>query len=110
MRGVPSKTPFKHALETLRVLCPAAHPVDVRRVQMADCDFGYADLVLSGESPKFRVRINRTLQQDFQIWVLIHEWAHCMTWDLSHSRHDDHGAHFGVAYSEAYQAIYNFYK
>jgi hypothetical protein len=96
---------LKQALETLRVLCPTPHPVDVRRVRMADNDFGYADLV-TGDKPKFKVRINRALQLDFQIWVLIHEWAHCMTWDLSHSRHDDHGAHFGVAYSEAYNAIY----
>lgn len=94
------------AIEALRVLCPTEHPVEVRRVKMSPDDFGYAEFVSKGRK-HFKVRINSTLPADFQLWVLIHEWAHCMTWNICHRRHDDHGAHFGVAYSEAYNAIYS---
>ena len=97
---------IKQTLETLRVLCPTQYPVRVRRTKLPDGIFGDADYISKGKR-HFKIRLCSKLTPEFLVWVLVHEWAHCMTWDLTHSRHDDHGAYFGIAYSEAYQAIYS---
>ena len=96
---------LREAVDTLRVLCPTQHPVQVRRCQMAP-DYGDVELTKKGRRC-FKIRLSAQLPIDFQVWVLVHEWAHCMTWTISHHQHDDHGAFFGIAYAEAYKAIYS---
>lgn len=96
---------LRASIEELRVLCPTQYPVVVRRAQLAKEDFGEAQFITKGRR-HFKIRLNSRLSIDFLIWVLIHEWAHCMTWEVTHKRHDDHGAFFGIAYSEAYKAVY----
>lgn len=96
---------LRQAVEILRVICPTQYPVSVRRSKLTKDIHGDAEFIIKG-GKRFKIRIKSDVALDFQIWVLIHEWAHCMTWDITHLRHDDHGAHFGVAYSEAYRAIY----
>jgi hypothetical protein len=90
----------------LRVLCPTRYPVEVRRVRSLGDAFGDCDLAVVNRRRRFRIRLLASLDPHFQVWVLVHEWAHAMTWELTHERHSDHGAHFGIAYSEAYTAIY----
>jgi hypothetical protein len=97
---------LRDACETLRVLCPTDKPVVVVRAKMPDGDFGDCALGKHKGRKVYKIRLNSALPWDFQQWVLIHEWAHAMTWPVTHSRHDDHGSHFGIAYAEAYQAIY----
>lgn len=97
---------LKAAADSLRVLCPTHYPVKVRRVDMAPAAFGDAELLGSGNAKHFLIRINKNKDVDFQIWVLVHEWAHCMAWLAYHDRHVDHCPHFGIAYSEAYLAVY----
>lgn len=97
---------LKKALANLKVMCPTKYPVYVRRTKLPDPVFGDAEFTKVKGKPAFKIRLCSTLPFQFQMWVLIHEWAHCMTWDITHDKHGDHGAHFGVAYSEAYKAIY----
>ena len=99
---------LREAIDILRVMCPTQYPVAVRRTRMAKetDDFADVELVMKGRR-HFKIRLNAKLPVHFLIWVLVHEWAHCMTWEVTHRRHDDHGAHFGIAYSEAYRAIYS---
>ena len=97
---------LREAVDTLRVLCPTPYPVEVRRVKMSVEDFGDSEFIKRGRR-YFKIRLNSTLPIEFQLWVLVHEWAHCMTWEISHRRHDDHGPFFGIAYAEAYNAIYS---
>lgn len=94
---------FRKQVETLRVLCPVKN-VEVRRCKLPSGQQG--DAGYDKKKRRYTIRINNALHIDFQIWVLIHEWAHCMTWTVTHDRHDFHGAHFGVAYSEAYTAVF----
>lgn len=97
---------LRGAIDILRVMCPTQYPVAVRRAKMSSDDYGDAELITKGRR-HFKIRLNTKLSIDILIWVLIHEWAHCMTWEVTHRRHDDHGAFFGIAYSEAYNAIYS---
>ena len=96
---------LRTAAETLRVLCPTKYPVVIRRVKLTD--HGDCELVKVKRRRTFKIRISSNLDIQFQIWVLVHEWAHAMTWDITHDRHPDHGGHFGIAYAEAYAAIYD---
>jgi len=38
--------------------------------------------------------------------ALIHEWAHCLAWNANHQTLEFHDAMWGVAYANAYNAIY----
>ena len=97
---------LRSTIEILRVMCPTQYPVVVRRSKLPHNCFGEADLIKKGRR-HFKIRLSSRLSVDFLIWVLVHEWAHCMTWDVTHRRHDDHGAFFGIAYAEAYKAIFS---
>lgn len=97
---------LREAIDILRVMCPTQYLVTVRRTKMSHDDYGDAELIKKGRR-HFKIRLNAQLPIDFLVWVLVHEWAHCMTWEVTHRRHDDHGAFFGIAYSEAYNAIYS---
>jgi hypothetical protein len=94
---------FRLEIETLREHCPTLYPVVVRRVSTTSDRYGDCTLKKSKGKPHFYVRIDKKLAYKMQVWVLIHEWAHCMVWD---ERHEDHGPHFGICYSSAYSAIF----
>jgi len=53
------------------------------------------------------VKVNREIVAPFDLEVLVHEWAHAMTWDLEHARCPSHSAYWGVAYADAYRAVFN---
>jgi predicted SprT family Zn-dependent metalloprotease len=100
----PSQKEFNKVLATLRALVPPAHPVEVRRVKMAD-DWGYCILVAKPKK-KFKIRVNKANGNEFSIWVLMHEWAHALAWTMEHQRVDDHGPEFGIAYARVWKAYY----
>lgn len=104
---IAKKGAFAEALAALRVLCPTNHPVVVRRTTLpADTSFGDAQLTGKGAKRHYFVRINKDMDPDLQIMILTHEWAHCMIWPIHHDRHPMHGPLLGVAWSEAYRAVY----
>ena len=91
-------------VKILRKECPAAFPVDVRRVKM--CEDGYCSKV----GNKFVIRINRELPEGSAIDTLMHEWAHARAWNHLHDSLNErdfikavHDAAWGVAYSEVYR-------
>ena len=91
------------AVEALRTLCPVErYGVSVRRCAMVDD--GY---VRSEGDDRLAVRVNRALETPQALEVLAHEWAHAMTWELEHDRCQSHSAYWGVAYAEAYRAVFN---
>ena len=96
---------WTEAIAALRTLCPVyRYEVTVRRCTMPkDCD-GY---VRPDGDTKLSVRVNRALETSQAVEVLVHEWAHAMTWDIEHERSWSHSAYWGVAYAEAYRAVYN---
>lgn len=51
----------------------------------------------------FVIVIPRTTSADDVVELLVHEWAHCMSWDDPGD--GDHGAKWAKAYSQLYQLI-----
>ena len=96
---------YRSLLSTLRVDCPPAFPVSVRRVQLSN---------LVGRcwkhGKKFHIQIDKRLDQMRAMDVLLHEWAHALAWNhrLDAAVTDEafnklaHDAAWGVAYSEVY--------
>ncbi len=105
MTSTSDRALFRKAIANLRVLCPTDRPVSVRRVQMSPDIKGDASISVRGQR-RYNIRINTQYCIDIQIETLVHEWAHCMTWYVTHERQLDHGPHFGIAYAEAYRATY----
>jgi len=54
----------------------------------------------------FYIRVRRMVDMHHSFMVLTHEWAHAMVWSLYKDRDRDHPAYYGVAWSEAYQALF----
>ena len=94
---------FLEAARMLRAYCPTEFPVMVRRVSLKDGFFGDCS---KGEKA-FLVRVNKALDKDFQIWVLVHEYAHAMAWGFEGMHESEHTPHFGVCYARAYNAVFD---
>lgn len=91
------------AIEALRTLCPVyRYTVTVRRCVMPDDGYVRPD---AGDA--LAVRVNRALDTPQALEVLVHEWAHAMTWDIEHERSQSHSSYWGIAYAEAYRAVFN---
>jgi hypothetical protein len=104
---------FSRVVEKLRVLLPPARPVVIQTGQV----LSRADGSCGRSGRHFRIRISRELTDAVATDVLIHEWAHALSWDsdiekASRSRrlsdtefqHLSHGRKWGLAYSRVYQA------
>lgn len=97
------ETTFEEALQALRAFVPTPVPCETRRTRMAKGDIGDCDL----RRGKFFIRVSKELPVDFQVWVLIHEWAHARTWLIQDQLTDDHDAAFGVEWARCYRAVYD---
>ena len=79
--------------------------VRVRRLTLrdawADCD--------KQKDGSYLIRIEKRVDATAQTILLIHEWAHVLSWETD--RHpSDHGGRFGWAYSRVYQAYLDWLK
>ena len=102
---------FRRVVEQLKLHLPPSRPVIVlagKQLSKKDGDCG----VVCG---KFQIRVSRDLNESQAIDVLLHEWAHALSWEacvgkVAKSRsisdyHFDrlaHGPKWGLAYSEVY--------
>lgn len=71
------------------------YPVQVRRVKLKCLDG-----VCLFKNNAFVIKINRELTPEHAIDVLLHEYAHTVSWK---KEDDDHGPLWGVAYSNIYR-------
>lgn len=94
------------ALARLRRKLPLAKPV---RVHLTDSvpggDWGQA----TESQRRFIIYLDERAifpdgDCDFLVELLIHEWAHLMTWGMLDDK--DYDAHWGLAYARAYRAVY----
>ncbi len=92
---------WRKALRELRILCPAQHPVKVRRERMADGDLG--ECSYDPKRKTFTIRISNEIPYRWAVDYLIHEQAHAITWFLE--RVDEHGPEWGLAYARCYCQI-----
>jgi predicted SprT family Zn-dependent metalloprotease len=72
---------------------------------MPEDAYGDCTLVASGTAPQFRIRIDRALPEEAQVYVLFHEWAHALSWGSESHRIRAHGAEWGIAMSRIWQAL-----
>lgn len=86
-------------------MCPVrGYDVRVYRCKIGDgCD-GYVKEV---GKRRLAVRVSSALEEPFALEVLVHEWAHALSWDVEHERSVSHSAFWGVAYAECYRAVFN---
>ena len=104
-RKQTGSTRWRDAVQALRTLCPVTkYEVTVRRSRMAQGDDGECRQL---DKHRLFVKVNREIPAPFDLEVLVHEWAHAMTWDLEHDRCPSHSAYWGVAYADAYRAVFN---
>ena len=105
---------FQDVVAGLREFCPTAFPVIVRTSHVPENVEG----LTKRRHNRFVIHLDRNLSEQSAVSVLLHEWAHCMSWSLKHDRAADefnsgrlpwvdferasHDAGFGVAYSQAW--------
>lgn len=93
---------WRHALSSLRTLCDPGQKVYVRRVMMSDGYYGDCEK----KRGHFNIRLSKAMNFHESLLVLIHEWAHAMSWDLQNRRDPHHDEHWGVCYSRCYRAVF----
>ena len=91
---------WKQAIEDLRTECNPGYPVTVvRRVlkqQCALCVF---------EKSRFRLTIDSNASFQHQLDLLLHEWAHAMSWFAPELEKTDHPDEWGLCLSRCYRAV-----
>jgi len=90
---------FYKVVRQMRKHLPILYPIHVRRVRMPKGDDGDCEF----KKDKFRIRIEKTLPENYAIDVLLHELAHALDWDSGEHSDDEHGPTWGEAYSAIYR-------
>jgi len=96
---------FRDTVRHLRVLVPPVWPVSVRRAKLGDDVHGYCSLSTQGKSPRYLIRVSAELSDETQVYVLIHEWAHALSWASDSHRIRHHAPEWGLAMSRIWQAL-----
>jgi hypothetical protein len=105
---------FHQIVGLLHELLPARLPIDVCLGTGDGRRYGECTL----EPSRFRIRVSHRLPEEFAIEVLIHEWAHTLSWPRGQSRWSyrwqpitirgpiDHDTAWGRAYAKVYCKVY----
>ena len=91
---------FRARFETL-------HPVKLQRASLGG-HFGDTGIVTRKGRQFLLVRVERSLSEEAQLLVLIHELAHCLQWRVDRQeagRESDHDAEWGLAYARAWRGL-----
>lgn len=109
-RRRPQHPLFHQIVGLLHELLPARLPVDVYLGVGDGRRYGECGL----EPSRFRIRVSSRLPEEFAIQVLIHEWAHALSWPRGQNCCSyrwqpiairgpiDHDAAWGRAYAKVY--------
>jgi predicted SprT family Zn-dependent metalloprotease len=69
-------------------------------------DHGYCEMVTPEQGePFFRIRISTALEPEAMFYVLIHEWAHALSWISDSHKVRAHGPEWGIAMSRIWQQL-----
>ena len=109
---ITAEEKFRLVLKLLRLHCPAPRPIRLRRKPSTDAQLqklhfdGYTHLVNS-DKPKsnqyFLIVINKNLDWGNQLEMIMHEWAHAMSWDSPYKKL--HNKDWADAYRKIYQLL-----
>ncbi len=98
---------WRRLLAYLRRHFPPHMPVRVRSVpakRLGNLNGSCAFDAECGKIGRFTIEINAQMSFTLRVGVLIHEWAHALTW-FSAPNLDDHSEEWGCAYSRIYRAF-----
>lgn len=99
----PIERRLRRNLRALRSKVPPVWPVVVRRRRIVG-HWGTVNLVKE-PSPHFVLNLDPALAPDRLDEVLIHEWAHALSWTTEHPSVQDHGPEWGISYAKTYTAL-----
>ena len=88
---------YRQVVRMLKEKCPADMPVIVRRMKVPKDRYGDC----SKKEDCYVIRICREISEQQAIDILIHEWAHAISWDKCSS--ENHCNQWGKAYSRVYR-------
>jgi hypothetical protein len=110
----PDRRFFFRVVEQLKIHLPPRRPVVVLTGRQFSTKHGDCGLI----DYRFRIHVSRELNESQAVDVLLHEWAHALSWDtcgdmpvqgrrLSKYEFDrlTHGPKWGLAYSKVYQCF-----
>ena len=104
-RGTKAEVALRDLLKRLRILAPPLWTVQVRRMRLADSN-GDCELVKPKKGdPFFRIRISDELGPETLFYVVVHEWAHTLSWGSDSHRIEAHGPEWGIAMSRIWQQL-----
>lgn len=87
------------AAKALRKSVPPNLPVRIRKVPMVD-HVGMT-ILREGKTPHYEIQLCTSLPENAAVLILLHEWAHALSWDKGGS---DHGPEWGIAYARCWRA------
>lgn len=93
--------------KNLRDEVPPAFPVRIHQVDFKDQrEYGDASFHDAGSKSYFLIRLKRGMDPDLVLFVLVHEWAHCVGWSSVRQDYiEDHDPEWGVAYARCWKAV-----
>ena len=110
----PDRRFFFRVVEQLKIHLPPRRPVVVLTGRQFSTKHGDCSLI----DRRFQIRVSRELNESQAVDVLLHEWAHALSWDtrvdtaaksrsVSEYEFDRlaHGPKWGLAYSKVYQCF-----
>ena len=96
---------MRHMLRELRAMTPPLLPVVVRRRKLQTM-VGHCLLKKRrGRPAYFTISLDSQIPAKHLPEVLVHEWAHALSWQLGPYNVDDHGPDWGIAYARLYQLV-----
>ncbi len=95
---------IRDAAALLRQKCPAPLPVRILRPKLSSDHAGWCSLRDATKTlpNRFQIEICKTVSHGTAIFVLIHEWAHALSWDEDRR----HGDRWGKAYARCWRAVF----
>jgi len=91
---------FRSILYDLRNELPPEFPVEVRRISISEPDTaGFCKY--DKKAKRFVIRIHKDESEGAAIHLLIHEWAHALTWFTPYET-EDHGPEWAIAYGKCW--------
>lgn len=91
---------FNRLVKKLEKHFPASHPILIDRCSLenvyGDCSF---------HENHYLIRIEKNLDHCASMCILIHEWAHALTWPLSNISYRDHDDLWGVTFAKIWSVI-----
>ena len=95
---------WRHILYLLREGTLPPHPVTVLTVKMSAED-GWGTTGWSEKKQHFTIRLSKDLSEHARELVLLHEWAHVLSWAVQEvGDTQDHDVLWGAAYARTYRA------